>query len=332
MHAGGDRQAWVVGTLGGSFSSFLDEHSLGWRGIFFSKKLSNSSMIDDEQVQEDQGRRLLIQNKHTDTHIALIACKNNGTNHSQRSPLLAELIETRLIRTVSLRAGLRKIALPMASSEFWFVDTKEGLGIISGDDEKRAFGYEIVGFQVVPCSIERGVAAMGEHNKTLISRSALALFKLSVKVLSHGLKKKILEKRVEQIGQGRLHKCHADLGSHWQQRDSKTMQTTLFPKGGNDVKVWHRYKIFPQLVQCPGDDAGIGHFEWLEVIAYLKSPVPINVGSSLSSVEAPTNLNTCASVILVARLFKDKFKHLSALLLAIYLVISADANSEYKNH
>ncbi|KAK7323875.1 hypothetical protein VNO77_27373 [Canavalia gladiata] len=203
------------------------------------------------------------------------------------------------------------------------MDMKEGLGIISGVDEKRAFGYEIVGFQVVPYSIERGAAAMAKHNKTLISRSALALFKLNVNVLSHGLKKQILEN---------------------------------LPLHGLE-----RYRIYPQLVQFRGDDPGVvsspkftlngtvpvtiaiqilshielrvwGHFEWPEVIACLKSPVPINVGSSLSSVEATTNLNTRASVILVARLFKDKFKHLSALLLAIYLVISADANFEYRNH
>ncbi|KAK7360368.1 hypothetical protein VNO77_02356 [Canavalia gladiata] len=91
---------------------------------------------------------------------------NNGRYHSQRSPLLAELIETRLIRTVSLRADLREIALPMARYKGCYTEPLHlCLGIISGVDEKRAFGYIIVGFQVVPCSIEHGPVAMAEHYK-----------------------------------------------------------------------------------------------------------------------------------------------------------------------
>ncbi|KAK7306066.1 hypothetical protein VNO77_43985 [Canavalia gladiata] len=44
-----------------------------------------------------------------------------------------------------------------------------------------------------------------------------------------------------------------------------------------------------------------GHFEWLEVTTSLKSPVPVNVSSPLSSVEAQINSNTRASVSSVAK-------------------------------
>ncbi|WVY95415.1 hypothetical protein V8G54_034503, partial [Vigna mungo] len=40
---------------------------------------------------------------------------------------------------------------------------EEGLGVISESDKKKASGYEIVGFQVVPCSIKYDPEVMAKH-------------------------------------------------------------------------------------------------------------------------------------------------------------------------
>ncbi|KHN34478.1 Transmembrane 9 superfamily member 4 [Glycine soja] len=42
---------------------------------------------------------------------------------------------------------------------------EEGLGIISESDNKKASGYEIVGFQVVPCSIKYDLEVMTKHKR-----------------------------------------------------------------------------------------------------------------------------------------------------------------------